>query len=51
MPNFPEIKNMIAARLTVEEIFDILEWDMHDFVEVISDYIEERQEDFEDACR
>lgn len=51
MPNLPELKDLIAARLSVEEIFDILGWNMFDFVEAIESYIEDEHEAFEEACR
>lgn len=44
-----ELKQLIAARLDIEEIFDILGWTLPELLDVIEDHIEEAQEDFEDA--
>jgi hypothetical protein len=44
-----ELKELIAAQLSIEQLLDILGWGMYDLVEVLEDYIEEFQEEFEDA--
>jgi glutamine phosphoribosylpyrophosphate amidotransferase len=41
-----ELKELIAARLSVEEMLDILGWDMYDLVEALHDEIEENKEEF-----
>ena len=51
MPNIPELLDLIAAKLTLEEILDTLDWTVYDLVYALQDHIEEAQEDFEDACR
>jgi len=45
-----ELKALIAAKLSVEEILDILGWEMPDLVEALSDEIDLYAEDFESAC-
>jgi hypothetical protein len=47
--NKNELKDLIAAKLTVEQIMDILGWEMADLVEALSDEIDLYHEDFEDA--
>jgi hypothetical protein len=44
-----ELKQLIAARLDIEEIFDILGWSLPEFLDIIEEHIEEAQEEFEDA--
>ena len=44
-----ELKELIAAQLSIEQLLDILGWGMYDLVEVLEDYIEECQEEFEEA--
>lgn len=47
--NQNELKDLVAARLTVEEIMDILGWEMMDLVEALSDEIDLYSEEFEEA--
>lgn len=47
--NNNELKDLIAAKLTVEQILDILGWEMADLVEALSEEIEIYQDDFEEA--
>lgn len=51
MPNIPEVLDLIAARLTVEEILDTLGWSTFDLVHALQEHIEENLEEFEEACR
>lgn len=44
-----ELKDLIAARLSVEELLDILGWDMYDLVEALHNEIEDNQEAFMEA--
>lgn len=44
-----ELKDLIAAKLTVEQILDILGWETADLVEALSDEIDVYQDDFEEA--
>lgn len=46
-----ELKQLIAAKLTLEEIMDILGWDIGDLLETLEDEIEMLQEEFEEAIR
>lgn len=46
-----ELKELIAAKLSLEEIMDILGWNIEDLLEVLEDEIEMLQEDFEKAVR
>lgn len=46
-----ELKQLIAAKLTLEEIMDILGWDIGDLLETLEDEIEMLQEEFEKAIR
>lgn len=47
--NNNELKDLIAAKLTVDQIMDILGWEMADLVEALSDEIEIYQDEFEEA--
>ena len=47
--NQEELKALIAAKLSIEEILDILGWEMTDLVESLSDEIDLYAEEFEDA--
>ncbi len=49
--NNNELKDLIAAKLSVEEIMDILGWEMADLVEALAEDIEIFAEDFEEAVR
>lgn len=51
MYNTDELKLALAARLDVYEVFDILGWEMLDFLDAIEDHVEENRDDFEDALR
>ncbi len=44
-----ELKELISARLSLEEIMDILGWGIYDLVDVLEEYIVECQDEFEDA--
>jgi hypothetical protein len=46
-----ELKDLIAAKLTVDEIMDILGWEMSDLVEALSDDIDLYAEEFEIAIQ
>lgn len=46
-----ELKELIAAKLSLEEILDILGWDIPDLLEAVEDSIEEEQSAFEKAVR
>ena len=48
---FEELKDLIAAELSVEEIMDILGWETFELVEALEDYIKEAEEDFKRAVR
>jgi hypothetical protein len=50
-PSLEELKLLIASKLTIEEVMDILGWSMYDLVEEIETSIEENLKEFEDACR
>ncbi len=49
--NLEQLKLLIAARLDVTDILDILGWDTNDLVEALDEIglIEENSEAFEDA--
>jgi hypothetical protein len=47
--NLEELKDCISKQLSIEEILDLLGWDIADLVEKLSDEIEENQEAFEKA--
>jgi hypothetical protein len=49
--NFEELKDLIAAELSVEEILDILGWETMELVDALEDYIKEQEDDFKDAVR
>lgn len=46
-----ELKELIAAKLSLEEILDILGWNIQDLLEAIEDEIVVLQEEFEKAVR
>lgn len=48
---FEELKELIAAELSIEEIMDILGWETYELVDALEDYIKEREDDFKDAVR
>ena len=45
-----ELKELIAAKLTVDEILDILGWDTPELVDALEDYIHEFEVEFKEAC-
>lgn len=47
--NNDELKALIAAKLSIEEILDILGWTNVELVDALEEYIIEFQEDFQDA--
>ncbi len=47
--NLDELKQLIAAKLSIEEILDILGWTNVDLVDALEEYIDEQQEEFERA--
>lgn len=49
--NFEELKQLIAAELSIEEILDILGWETRELVDALEEYIKEREDDFKDAVR
>lgn len=48
---FEELKELIAAELSVEEILDILGWETVELVDALSDYIKEYEDEFKQAVR
>ncbi len=48
---FEELKDLIAAELSVEEIMDILGWETPELVDALEDYIKEFEEEFKQAVR
>jgi hypothetical protein len=48
---FEELKELIAAELSVEEILDILGWENTELVDALEDYIKEYEQEFKDAVR
>lgn len=45
----PELKDLIAAQLSIEEILDILGWENIELVEALEEYITEKEQEFKDA--
>lgn len=45
-----DVKHLIASRLDVDEFLDILGWTMFDLVEALEDQIDEKLEEFLEAC-
>lgn len=45
----PDLKALIAAQLSIEEILDILGWEEFDLVDALEDYINEKEAEFRDA--
>jgi hypothetical protein len=48
---FEELKELIAAELSVEEIMDILGWETPELVDALEDYIKEYEDEFKKAVR
>lgn len=46
-----ELKDLIAAKLSVEEILDILGWTNIELVDALEDHIMEFEDDFKDAVQ
>jgi hypothetical protein len=49
--NFDELKDLIAAELSLEEIMDILGWETRELVDAIEDYIREYEVEFQQAIK
>ena len=49
--DFSELKELIAAELSVEEIMDILGWETPELVDALEDHIKELEEEFKQAVR
>ena len=47
--DFTELKELIAAELTVDQILDILGWGTYELVEAIEDEIRKYEDDFREA--
>lgn len=47
--DFIELKELIAAELTTDQIMDILGWTTYELVEALSDVIREHEDDFREA--
>lgn len=45
----PDLKALIAAQLSIEEILDILGWEEFDLVDALEDYINEKEAEFREA--
>lgn len=45
----PELKELISAQLSIEEIMDILGWENYDLVDALESYINEYEQEFKDA--
>ncbi len=48
---FEELKELIAAELSVEEIMDILGWETPELVDALEDYIKQFEDEFKQAVR
>ena len=48
--NREELKALIAAKLSIEEILDILGWTNIELVDAIEEAIMEVADEFQDAC-
>jgi hypothetical protein len=49
--NIEELKEKIAAQLSVEEVLDLLDYTLFDLVELLEDDIEKRRKEFLLALR
>ncbi len=49
MIGLEQLQELIAAQLDPDEILDVLEWTTYDLVEVLSEYIKDKREEFEAA--
>ena len=48
---FEELKALIAAELSVDEILDILGWETPELVDALEDHIKELEDEFKQAVR
>lgn len=46
-----ELKDLIAAKLSIEEIMDILGWTNIELVDALEEHIMEFEDEFKDAVR
>ena len=44
-----ELKQLIAAKLDLDEIFDVLGWDIAEFLDIVEDHIIYKHSEFEDT--
>jgi hypothetical protein len=49
MHTIEELKALIAAKLELDTVLDILGWSFEEFLDVIEDHIEDNRTEFEDA--
>jgi hypothetical protein len=49
--NIEELKELIAAKLTIDEIMDIMCLEIYELLEMLSEEVEEHKEEFELAIR
>jgi len=48
-PNLAELLDLVAAKLSLEEVLDILGWEERELLEHIGEHINEHYEDFLEA--
>lgn len=48
---YVDLKELIAAKLSVEEILDLLGWTSVELVDALEPYIEEYEAEFKDAIK
>ena len=46
-----ELKELVAKRLTLDELLDVLGMDMQDVVDLLEEAIYKNQEEVEEACK
>lgn len=48
--NKEELLQLVATKLSIEEILDLLDWDIYNLVNKLEEEIMENAEEFQDAC-
>lgn len=49
MLSLEELKELISAKLTPDEILDILGWETYELVDALEEYIKEYEAEFQNA--
>jgi hypothetical protein len=50
-PDLEELLNLIACRLSVDEVLDILDWELYELLEALKPHINDNYSEFLKAVR